>query len=51
MQIYRKAYKLYKKKKAIKTKYQILKTEYEAQMNINALLQAAKAEEEVKGRI
>jgi len=43
-QICRKAYKLYKQKKEIKTKYQILKTEYEAQMKINDLLEAAEVE-------
>jgi len=48
MQICRKAYKLYKQKKAIKTKYQIMKTEYEAQMNINALLQVVEAEAEAE---
>lgn len=47
IQICRKAYKQYKQKRAIKTKYQILKTKYEAQMNINALSQ----EVEVEGRI
>lgn len=51
MQICKKAYKLYKQKKAIKTNYQILKTEYEAQMNINTLLQAAEVEAEEEGRI